>query len=112
MLDDVGIELYEGAKIVTARSDLVGILLKMGFEEVSDPPPFDLANRIDKRMLTRVLERRTRRDGAAGLEGYRLAVMPTHLFLGPDFRAALDAQITRVRSSREHVRAKAERDSA
>jgi len=112
MLDDRDIELYEGAKIVTARSDLVTLLLKMGFEAVSDPPPFDLANRIDKRMLTRVLERRTRRDGAAGLEGYRLAVMPTDRFLGPDFRAALDAQITRVRSSREHVKAKAARDSA
>ncbi len=112
MLDDPDIELYEGAKIVTARSDLVTWLLKMGFDEISDPPPFDLANRLDKRMLTRVLAKRTRRDGAAGLDGYRMAVMPTGRFMAPEFRTALEGQIERVRASREHARARSARDSA
>jgi hypothetical protein len=112
MLEDPDIELYEGAKVVTARSDLVTWLVKMGFDQVSDPPPYDLANRLDKRMLTRVLAQRTRRDGAAGLEGYRLAVMSTARFLGPEFRAALDAQITRVRSSLARARSRSERVNA
>jgi hypothetical protein len=41
-----------------------------------------------------------------------MAVMPTGRFLGPEFRAALEGQIERVRASREHLRTRSARDSA
>lgn len=107
MLDDEIVARYERAKVVTARSDVVTLLLKMGFDEISEPPAYDLANRIDKRLLSRYLDRRTRRDGSAGLSGIRMAVMPTARFLGAEFRQTLDAQIARIKADLERFAARA-----
>jgi hypothetical protein len=111
MLDDEEIALHTGARLVTARSDLVTLLFKLGFDEISNPPPYDVLNRINKRLLAGFLDRRMRRDGSAGLGGIRMAVMPTERFFGQEFRAVLDAQISRIAAGLERSRSRSKRAS-
>jgi hypothetical protein len=105
MLDDEEVA-RQGAKLVTARSDVVVFLLKIGFEEVSDPPPLDLANRLDKRLVARLVGRRVGRDRSLALERSRMAVITVERFLGPEFRRRLDAQIFRLAADVERAKAR------
>jgi hypothetical protein len=105
MLDDEA--AFEApAKTVTARSDLVALLVKMGFEEIADPPPYDLANRIDKHLLAAFLSVWLGTDRSGGPVSVRLVVMPIERFRGPVFRAALDAQISRIITDLDRQRAR------
>lgn len=96
MLDDMGDPLYRDVVVVTARSDLVRRLFKMGFDEIGDPPRYDLVNRLQKRVLMTFLRTLTGRDRSARPEDYRMAVIPRQRFTEGAFPAALDRQIDRI----------------
>jgi hypothetical protein len=108
MLDDETART-EDAAVVTGRSDLIVWLLKMGFAEIADPPAYDLANRIDKRLLGRYLARTVRGGTFSEHGASRMAVMSATDFFGPRFREALEAQVARVRAGLERASSRAER---
>jgi hypothetical protein len=108
MLDDMGDELYRDVVVVTARSDQVVLLFKMGFDEIAEPHRYDLANRLHKRVLMAALGLLTGRDRSTPPEEYRMAVLPRDSFTGPGLRIALDGQIARIASDLARVRERAD----
>lgn len=93
---DMGDPLYERVGLVTARSDLVGLLLRMGFTGIARPPRFDTANRIAKRLDILYFRLFVNRNRHARPEDYHMAVMARGDFTGPEFAEALDGQISRI----------------
>jgi hypothetical protein len=88
--------LYERVGLVTARSDLVGLLLRMGFTAIARPPRFDLANRAAKRLDILYFRTFVNRNRHARPEDYHMAVMNWGEFTGPEFAEALERQIRRI----------------
>lgn len=105
LAEDMDDPLFAKARVVTARSDLVGLLFKMGFEEVSAPRPYDVANRLEKRLLMLRLGRLVGRDRSTRPEDYRMAVMTRERFTGDEFRAAIARQVERARADLERASA-------
>jgi hypothetical protein len=97
--------LYRDVRIVMARSDLVGTLFKMGFEEISEPPRFDLVNRLEKRVFKAAMALVAGRErSSVRPEDYRMAFLTRERFAGDEFRAALDHQIDRVAANLARLR--------
>lgn len=96
LLDDMDSRLYRDVTVVTARSDLVGLLFKMGFDEITDPPRYDFVNRLEKRLLMTFVGMVAGRDRSTRPEDYRMAVIPREKFTDGPFRITLDRQIDRV----------------
>lgn len=93
---DMDDPLYERVGLVTARSDLVGLLLRMGFTEIARPPRFDSANRVAKRLDVLYFRTFVNRNRHARPEDYHMAVMSWGEFTGPEFAEALEGQIRRI----------------
>ncbi|NTW29417.1 MAG: glycosyltransferase [Coriobacteriia bacterium] len=106
MSDDMADAFYADTKYVTARSDLVGLLLKMGFDEVPNPPELDVVNRVQKRLLLRRMGKLTGRDRSSDLGRLKMALISKEKFAGEEFKAALDIQIDRVTRDLERLRLK------
>jgi hypothetical protein len=105
MTEDIDNPAYANVRFITARSDLTGILFKLGFSEIPDPPTYDFANRLTKRTLKWWLSRRVGDVRSADIEAYRMAVMPKDEFASAPVRAAVDAQIERWRRNLERAHA-------
>jgi hypothetical protein len=96
LVGDMDDPVYEHVGLVTARSDLVGLLLRMGFVEIARPPRFDLANRIAKRLDILYFKTFVNRNRHARPEDYHMAVMSWGEFTGSEFADALEGQIRRI----------------
>lgn len=93
---DMNDPAYEHVNLVTARSDLVRLLVQMGFTPIGAPPRFDLANRIAKRLDMAFFRAFVNRNRHARPEDYIMAVMDKTRFGGSEFAEELDRQIGRV----------------
>jgi hypothetical protein len=97
MMDDMDDPAFRKVSYVTARSDLTVLLFKMGFDEVTDPPPYDVVNRTEKRALMWLVGKRVGRKRPGDAQSYRMAIASRDDFTGAKLKAGVDAQIERVR---------------
>ena len=103
MMDDLGDPAYADVSYFTARSDLTTLLFKMGFQEITDPPRYNLVNRTEKRAFMWLVGRRVGRSRSGDPESYRMAVASRDDVAGDRMRAAVDAQIVRARRDLERA---------
>lgn len=103
MIDDLDDPAYRDVSYFTARSDLTPLLFKMGFEEIADPPRYDLVNRTEKRAFMWLVGHLVGRTRTGDPETYRMAVASRDDLAGGRMRAAVDAQIARARRSLERA---------
>lgn len=103
MIDDLDDPAYRDVSYFTARSDLTTLLFKMGFEEIADPPRYNLVNRTEKRAFMWLVGRRVGRTRTSDPESYRMAVASRVDLTGERMLAAVDAQIARARRALERA---------
>jgi hypothetical protein len=97
LAEDMSDPAYRDVSAVVARSGLTGLLFKVGFEEITDPPRYDFVNRLDKHLLMWVIGLRVGRHLSGDVDTYRMAFMPKQRFASEETRWAIDAQIERAR---------------
>jgi glycosyltransferase involved in cell wall biosynthesis len=101
---DIDDPFYRDVTYVIGRSDMTAALLKNGFVEIVDPPPFDLFNRVEKHVLMWVISIRGSMRRTADSDSYRMAVLRKDVFAGPEMRAAIDMLVSRARQGVERAR--------
>lgn len=99
MIEDFDAEQYKDVVAVTARSDLAEILFKMGFQRIPDPPPYDFANRLYKRIFMNYLSRKVKHDRSIPPENYPMGLLTPTVLTSPEFRSAIDSQILRAQEA-------------
>lgn len=99
MIEDFDAQQYSDVVAITARSDLAEMLFKMGFQRIPDPPPYDFANRLYKRIFMNYLSHKVKHDRRTPPENYPMGLLVPAVLTSPEFKNIVNGQIRRAQET-------------